>query len=52
MVANEKHLASAHTVNARSMRRPRRRTATFHANAQNSSGSGKHKIAIYFQSIK
>lgn len=49
MVADEKHLASAHTFNARPMRCPRRRTATFHANAQNSSGSGKHKwqIAIH-----
>lgn len=48
MVANEKHLASAHTINARSVRRPRRRTATFHANAQNSSGSGKHKLPFIF----
>lgn len=55
MVADEKHLASAHTFNARPMRCPRRRTATFHANAQNSSGSGKHelpfiKIIIYSKS--
>lgn len=45
VVADEEYLASAHPFNARSMRRSRRRTATFHANAQNSSGSGKRSEA-------